>query len=129
MRCRPRGRSAITCTHGGHATLVRSLAQRFATISGHLHDRALQIASQFYLAYANHVPGDYAEAETACRNLMESLHDDGTPQRYGLAVFPDVMCDPIDSHARFPLRTFSTPLMHFRGSSGSRPTRTAGSPF
>ncbi len=65
--------SACMCGHhvhtGGHATEVRTLAQRVETIGERLGDGPLQIAARFYLAAASHLSGDYRATERVCRNL------------------------------------------------------------
>jgi len=75
---------------GGHATEVRTLAKRVEAIAERLGDAPLQIAAQYYLAAASSHSGDYRAAEHVCRNLMQSLHDQRTPEGFGLATFPAV---------------------------------------
>ncbi len=76
---------------GGHVTEVRTLAQRVEAIAERLGDVPLQIAAQYYLAVASHLPGDYRGTEHVCRKLMQSLHDQRTRERFGLVVSPAVM--------------------------------------
>ena len=76
---------------GGHVTEVRTFAETVEAIAERLGDVPLQIAAQYYLAYASHLSGDYRAAEHVCRRLMQSLHDQRTRERFGLAVFPAVM--------------------------------------
>ena len=75
---------------GGHATEVRTLAQRVEAIAERLGDAPLQIAAQYYLAAASYLSGDYRATEHVCRNLMQSLHDQRTREGFGLATFPAV---------------------------------------
>ena len=75
----------------GHATDVRTCAQRVEAIGEALGDVALQVVAQYYLLLACHVSGDYGGTEHHCRKLMELLQGDRTRERFGLAVFPDVM--------------------------------------
>ncbi len=75
---------------GGHATEVRTLAQRVEAIAERLGDVSLQIAAQYYLAAASDLSGDYRATERVCRNLMQSLHDQRTRKGFGLATFPAV---------------------------------------
>jgi tetratricopeptide (TPR) repeat protein len=75
---------------GGHATEVRTLAQRVETIAERLGDGPLQIAAQYHLAAASDLSGDYRATERVCRNVMQSLHDQRTREGFGLATFPAV---------------------------------------
>jgi tetratricopeptide (TPR) repeat protein len=75
---------------GGHATEVRTLAQRVEAIAERLGDVPLQIAAQYYLAAAADLSGDYRATERVCRNLMQSLHDQRTREGFGLATVPAV---------------------------------------
>src|SRR5207247_2387466 len=52
---------------GGHATEVRTLAQRVEAIAERLGDVPLQIAAQYYLAAASYLSGDYRATEHACQ--------------------------------------------------------------
>jgi class 3 adenylate cyclase/tetratricopeptide (TPR) repeat protein len=76
---------------GGHATEVRTWAQRVAAIAETLGDVPLQIAAQYYLAAGSRLSGDYRGTEHLCRTLMQSLPDQRTRERFGLVVFPAVM--------------------------------------
>jgi class 3 adenylate cyclase/tetratricopeptide (TPR) repeat protein len=76
---------------GGHATEVRTLAQRVEAIAETLGDVPLQIAAQYYLAAGSRLSGDYRGTEHLCRKLMQSLPDQRTRERFGLVVFPAVM--------------------------------------
>ena len=76
---------------GGHVTEVRSFAETVDAIAERLDDAPLQAAAQHYLAYASHLSGSYRATEHICLGLMQSLHDHGTRERFGLAVFPAVM--------------------------------------
>jgi class 3 adenylate cyclase/tetratricopeptide (TPR) repeat protein len=75
---------------GGHATEVRTLAQRVEAIAERLGDVPLQIAAQYYLAAASDLSGNYRATERVCRNVMQSLHDQRTREGFGLATFPAV---------------------------------------
>jgi tetratricopeptide (TPR) repeat protein len=75
---------------GGRATEVRTLAQRVEVIAGRLGDVPLQIAAQYYLAAASDLSGDYRATEHVCRSMMQSLDDQRTRKRFGLATFPAV---------------------------------------
>jgi len=87
--------SAYMCGHhvhtGGHATEVRTLAQRVEAIAERLGDVPLQIAAQYYLAAGSRLSGDYRGIEHVCRKLMQSLPDQRTRERFGLVVSPAVM--------------------------------------
>jgi tetratricopeptide (TPR) repeat protein len=75
----------------GHATDVRTCAQRVEAIGETLGDFPLQVVAQYYLLLASHLSGDYGGTERHCRRLMESLQGHRTRERFGLAVFPTVM--------------------------------------
>jgi class 3 adenylate cyclase/tetratricopeptide (TPR) repeat protein len=75
---------------GGHVTEVRTFAQTVGAIAGRLGDAPLQIAARYYLAAAAHLSGDYRGAEHLCRQLMHSLPDQPTRERFGLVVSPAV---------------------------------------
>jgi tetratricopeptide (TPR) repeat protein len=84
-------RSSNHVMRGSPATDVRTSAERVEAIGKRLDDAELQVAAQYYLLMACHLSGDYRGTEDVCRSLMQSLQDDGTPERFGLAVFPDVL--------------------------------------
>jgi tetratricopeptide (TPR) repeat protein len=75
---------------GGHVTEVRSFAQTVEAIAERLGDVPLQIAAQYYLAAGSHLSGDYRATEHVCRQLMQSLYDQPTRERFGLVVSPAV---------------------------------------
>jgi tetratricopeptide (TPR) repeat protein len=77
-------------TTGGHATNVRTLAQRVEAIGETLGDVPLQVAAQYYLAVACQFGGDYRGTEHHCRKLMQSLQGERIRERFGLAVFPAI---------------------------------------
>jgi class 3 adenylate cyclase/tetratricopeptide (TPR) repeat protein len=87
--------SAYMCSHhlmtGGHASQVRTSAQRVEAIGERLGDVPLQVAAQYYLALACYISGDYRGTEHACRSLMQSLQGERTRERFGLAQFPATM--------------------------------------
>jgi len=76
---------------GGHATDVRTFAQRVEAIAETLADVPLQVVAQYYLLLACHLSGDYRGTERHCRRLMQSLAGERARERFGLAVFPAVM--------------------------------------
>ncbi|MGH8072124.1 MAG: ATP-binding protein [Candidatus Entotheonellia bacterium] len=76
---------------GAHAADVRTFAQRVEAIGERLSDVPLQVAAQYYLALACYTSGDYRGTEDHCRRLMQSLQDDRTRERFGVAVFPAVL--------------------------------------
>ncbi len=76
---------------GGHATDVRTCAQRVEAIGETLGDVPLQVVAQYYLLLACHLSGDYRGTEHHCRRLMQLLQDDRNRKPFGLAVFPAVM--------------------------------------
>src|SRR5262245_51989780 len=73
---------------GGHASEIRTLAQRVENIAERLRDVPLPIAAQYYLAAASEVSGDYRATERVCRNVMPSLPDPRTREGFGPATFP-----------------------------------------
>jgi class 3 adenylate cyclase/tetratricopeptide (TPR) repeat protein len=76
---------------GGHATDVRTFAQRVEAIGETLGDVPLQIAGQYYFVLACHISGDYRGTEHHCRRLMQLLQGDRSRERFGLAAFPAVL--------------------------------------
>jgi class 3 adenylate cyclase/tetratricopeptide (TPR) repeat protein len=76
---------------GGHATDVRTFAQRVEAIGETLSDVPLQVAAQYYLAAACYKSGDYRGTEHVCRRLMQALQAERTRERFGVAVFPAVL--------------------------------------
>jgi len=88
--------SAYMCSHhwatGGHADDVRTFAQAVETIAQRLGDAPLQIAAQYYLVTACHIAGDYRGIEHFGRRLMHSLEDHPARERFGVAIFPAVLC-------------------------------------
>jgi class 3 adenylate cyclase/tetratricopeptide (TPR) repeat protein len=76
---------------GGHASEMRTFAERVEAIGETLRDIPLQVAAQYYLALACHLSGDYRGTEHAHRTLMEVLHGERTGERFRLAVFPAVL--------------------------------------
>ncbi len=87
--------SAYMCSHhlqtGGHATDVRTFAQRVEAIGDTLSDGPLQVAAQYYLVMACYLSGDYRGTEHVCRRLMQSLQGERTRERFGVATFPAVL--------------------------------------
>jgi len=75
---------------GGHATDVRTFAQRVEAIGETLGDVPLQVAAQYYLVLACYFSADYRGTEHHCRRLMQSLQGDRARERFGLAAFPAV---------------------------------------
>jgi predicted ATPase/class 3 adenylate cyclase len=88
--------SAYMCSHhwatGGHAADVRTFAQAVDTIAATLGDATLQIVAQYYRVAACHIAGDYRETEHSGRRLMQSLEGDSAHERFGVAIFPAVLC-------------------------------------
>ncbi|MBI3031695.1 MAG: AAA family ATPase [Candidatus Rokubacteria bacterium] len=76
---------------GGHATDVRTSAQRVEAIAETLGDVPLQVVAQYYLLLACHLAGDYRGTEHHCRRLMQSLQGEPGRERFGLAALPAVM--------------------------------------
>jgi tetratricopeptide (TPR) repeat protein len=76
---------------GGHATDVRTFAQRAEAIGETLDDVALQVAAQYYLVPAGFVSGDYRGTERLCRRVMQLLQGEQTHEMFGVAVFPAVV--------------------------------------
>jgi class 3 adenylate cyclase/tetratricopeptide (TPR) repeat protein len=74
---------------GGHATDVRTFAERVGAIGETLGDVPLQVVAQHYLILACHISGDYPGTEHVCRRLMQALHGERTRERFGF-VFPAV---------------------------------------
>jgi tetratricopeptide (TPR) repeat protein len=70
---------------------MRRFAATVEGIAERLGDVALRIAAQYYLAGASHLAGDYRAAERICRKFVQSLHDQPTCERFGLAIFPAVV--------------------------------------
>jgi class 3 adenylate cyclase/tetratricopeptide (TPR) repeat protein len=83
------------CSHhvmtGGHATDMRTFAQRVEAIGITLGDVPLQVAAQYYLVLACHISGDYRGTEHVCRRLIKSLEGEQTRGQFGLAGFPSVL--------------------------------------
>jgi predicted ATPase len=75
---------------GGHPTDMRTFAQRVEAIGDTLSDVPLQVAAQYYLAFACHMSGDYRGTEDVCRQLMQALQGERTREPYGVAIFPAV---------------------------------------
>jgi class 3 adenylate cyclase/tetratricopeptide (TPR) repeat protein len=75
---------------GGHATEVRTFAHNVESIAERIGDVPLQIAARYYLAAACHISGDYRETANLCRDLMQSLPDPPTRERFGLVTHPAV---------------------------------------
>jgi hypothetical protein len=59
--------------------------------SGKPFGQSTVFSGEAYLAAASHHSGDYHGTEQVCRTLMQSLHDQPSRERFGLAVFPAVM--------------------------------------
>ncbi len=75
---------------GGHATDVRTFAQRVEAIGETLGDVPLQVAAQYYLGLACYVSGDYRGTEHVYLRLAQLVQGDRARERFGLAVFPAV---------------------------------------
>ena len=85
--------SSLYQNAGGHATDVRTSAQRVEAIAEGLGDPPLQVVAQYYLLLACHLSGDYRGTEHHCRRLGQLLQGEQIRERFGLAVFPAVMAD------------------------------------
>src|SRR5262249_13671878 len=83
--------SGLHLLTGGHATDVRTFAQRAEAIGETLDDVALHVAAQYYLVAAGFVSGDYRETERLCRRVMQLLQGERTHEMFGVAVFPAVL--------------------------------------
>ena len=87
--------SAYMCSHhiqtGGHATDVRTFAQRVEASGETLGDVPLQVAAQYYHVMACYISGDYRGTEHVCRRLIQSLQGERTRERFGVATFPAVL--------------------------------------
>jgi tetratricopeptide (TPR) repeat protein len=88
--------SAYMCSHhwstGGRAVDVRRCAQGVETIAETLGDAPLQLVAQYYLVTACHIAGDHRGTEHFCWRLMQSLEGERAQERFGVAIFPAVMC-------------------------------------
>ncbi len=88
--------SAYMCSHhwaiGGHAVDVRTFAQEVETIAERLGDAPLQTVAQYYLVTACHIAGDYRGTEHFGRRLLQSLENHPPRERFGVAIFPAVLC-------------------------------------
>jgi class 3 adenylate cyclase/tetratricopeptide (TPR) repeat protein len=88
--------SAYMCSHHwatcGHAADVRTFAEAVETIAETLGDAPLQIVAQYYLVTARHIAGDYRGTEHFGRQLVQSLEGHPARERFGVAIFPAVMC-------------------------------------
>ena len=88
--------SAYMCSHHwatcGHAADVRTFAEAVETIADTLGDASLQIVAQYYLVTARHIAGDYRGTEHFGRRLVQSLEGHPARERFGVAIFPAVMC-------------------------------------
>jgi tetratricopeptide (TPR) repeat protein len=76
---------------GGHASDVRTFAQRVQDVGETLGDVSLQVVAQYYLIHAGHLSGDYRGTEILCRRLIQSLQGERARERFGLAIFPAVL--------------------------------------
>ncbi len=76
---------------GGHASDVRTFAERVQAIAETIGDVPLQVAAQYYLLLACHISGDYPGTERVCRRLMQSLGGERTRERFSLPAFPAVL--------------------------------------
>jgi class 3 adenylate cyclase/tetratricopeptide (TPR) repeat protein len=71
---------------GGHATEVRTFAQRAEAIGETLGDGLLQVAAQLYLAWAGFVSGDYRGTEQLCRKTMQLLQGEPARETFDVAL-------------------------------------------
>jgi tetratricopeptide (TPR) repeat protein len=83
--------SSLYQNAGGHATDVRTSAQRVETIAETLGDPPLRVVAQYYLLLACHLSGDYPGTEHHSRRLRQLVQGEEIRERFGLAVVPTVM--------------------------------------
>ena len=84
---------------GGQIAEGRRLAQRVEAIAERLDDAPLHIAAQYYLVVSSTQGGDYRTTEEMCRNVLRSLHDDRSRERFGLVIPPAFMARTALVHA------------------------------
>ncbi len=78
--------SSLYLTVGGHAAEAHVLAKRAEVIARALNEVPLDVAAQYYLAWASYIAGDYRETERICRGLMNSLQGDRSRERFGVVL-------------------------------------------
>jgi DNA-binding SARP family transcriptional activator/tetratricopeptide (TPR) repeat protein len=67
------------------------VGHRAQAIAEHRGERALVVATSFYLAAAYGESGQYHRCEALCRRIVSLLPENATHERCGLAVFPAVL--------------------------------------
>lgn len=78
--------SSLYLTTGGHADAARALAERSEAIAEALGENRLQVAAQYYLAWASYISGDYLRTESVCRTIIGSLTGDRRQERFGIVL-------------------------------------------
>ncbi len=76
----------------GSWTEARTFGESARSIAETLGDVPLQVAANYYLGLASFISGRYRSAEDYCRKIVHSLQGDLSRQRFGLSLFPAVMC-------------------------------------
>jgi class 3 adenylate cyclase len=76
----------------GNWTDARTFGESAHSIAETLGDVALQVAANYYLGLAGFISGRYPSAEDYCRKIVQALQGDVGRQRFGLSLFPAVMC-------------------------------------
>ena len=71
---------------------ARTFGESAHSIAETLGDVGLQVAANYYLGLAAFISGRYRAAEDYCRKIVHSLQGDLGRQRFGLSLFPAVMC-------------------------------------
>jgi tetratricopeptide (TPR) repeat protein len=75
----------------GHAAEARALAESAQAIAEELGDVPLQVGANHYLASVCLTSGDYRQADTVLRKVLQLVGGDRSRERHGLTAYPAVM--------------------------------------
>lgn len=78
--------ASLYLTTGGDASTARALGERSEAIAGTLGETRLQVAAQYYIAWASYIAADFARTESVCRAIMGALKGERRQERFGVVV-------------------------------------------
>jgi class 3 adenylate cyclase/tetratricopeptide (TPR) repeat protein len=111
----------------GHPTEARTFAQNAQTIAERLDDLSLRVGANFYVATVCLTSGEYRQAETFLRTVVQLLAGERYRDRCGLAGFPAVMARGYLAWALAEQGVLDEAIVH--GQEGLRIAETLDHPY
>jgi tetratricopeptide (TPR) repeat protein len=96
----------------GNSAEARTSAQRAQVVAGTLSDFPLEVGANFYVGADCLTSGDYREAATSLRKVVQLLEGERLRDRCGLAGFPAAMCRGYLAWALAESGAFDDAMLH-----------------